>query len=78
MSRAHQEFVDFIASGSTPSGVVDFAPSQETKDRVADLLHREKTSELTPEERSELAHYMEIEHIMRLAKARARELVASE
>lgn len=73
MVVAYGEFVDFIAAGTTPQGVVDFCPSDATKERVADLLHREKTTGLGPEEKSELAHYMRIEHVMRLAKARARQ-----
>lgn len=39
---------------------------------MAELLHREKTAGLAEEESSELNHYLEIEHILRLAKARAR------
>ncbi len=74
--RAYNEIVDFIASGTTPQTVASFCPSLDSKDRVADLITREKTSELTAEERSELDHYFQIEHIMRLAKAKARKLVA--
>jgi hypothetical protein len=48
------------------------------KKRVADLIHREKTTGLSPEEESELDHYMQLEHLMRLAKARARRYVTSE
>jgi hypothetical protein len=72
MIRAYDEFVDFIASGTTPQGVVDFQPSEAVRRHVANLIQREKNGELTAEERSELDHYMQIEHIMRLAKARAR------
>jgi hypothetical protein len=72
MIRAYEEIVDFIASGTTPQAVAHFEPSQETKDRVADLIHREKTGGLTPEETSELDHCLRMEHLMRLAKARAR------
>jgi len=40
--------------------------------RVLTLLAREKAaSSLTPTERSELEHYLRLEHLMRLAKARA-------
>jgi len=31
---------------------------------------------LTPEESSELAHFVELEHILRMAKARARLILA--
>lgn len=74
MIRAYDEIVEFIASGTTPAGVLEFRPSESTKDRVADLIHREKTSGLSTEETSELDHYLHTEHIMRLAKARARVL----
>ena len=35
-----------------------------------------KASSLPAEDKSELDHYLEIEHLMRLAKARARHLLA--
>jgi hypothetical protein len=38
----------------------------------------EKTSALSPDEKSELDHYMQLEHLMRLAKARARRYVGNE
>ena len=72
MIRAYDEIVEFIAAGTTPDSVARFEPSQQTKDYVADLIHKGKTSNLTPEESSELDHYMQLEHLMRLAKARAR------
>ncbi len=74
MIRAYDEIVEFIANGTTPATVAHFEPSQQTKDYVADLIHKEKTSTLTAEESSELDHYMKLEHLMRLAKARARTL----
>ncbi len=72
MIRVYDEIVEFIASGTTPQTVAGFSASVESKNRVAVLIAREKTSELTVDERSELDHYLEIEHIMRLAKAKAR------
>ena len=42
------------------------------KARVADLIYREKTVGLSPEEKTELDGYMATEHRLRLAKARAR------
>lgn len=73
MIRAYQEIVDFIASGSGPSSVAGFELSTATKEYVAYLIHREKTCGLSAEERSELDHYLEYEHLMRLAKAKANE-----
>lgn len=74
--RAYEEVINFIAAGTTPDNVVAFRPSEETKQRVADLLRREKTTGLTPDELSELDRYMQLEHLMRLAKARARKYLS--
>ena len=64
--------LEIIAAGTTPDAVARFEASSEAKDRVADLIHREKTTGLTPDETSELDHFVKLEHVMRLAKARAR------
>lgn len=69
-TKAYDEIVDFIAR-NTPQAVIDFRPSEETRTRVFDLIAREKKDGLEPDEKVELDHYMEIEHIMRLAKAKA-------
>jgi len=69
----YEEFVDFLAAGTTPQGVVDFHPSEATKLKVADLLVRQKAGELSADENAELNHFLQIEHLMRLAKARARQ-----
>lgn len=77
-TRAYEEVVDFIAAGPSASQVAAFRPSEQARRRVADLIRREKTAGLTREEASELEHYLQIEHLMRLAKARARTHLASE
>lgn len=76
LTRAYEEVVDFIAAGATSDHVAAFRPSEATRQRVADLLRREKAATLTAEERSELEHYLQLEHLMRLAKARARQHLA--
>ncbi len=76
--RAYEEIIDFIASGTSPQAIIAFKPSEKTKQRVADLIHNEKTGVLSSEEKSELDHYMQLEHLMRLAKARARQHIAHE
>jgi len=72
MTRAYEEIVDFIARGSRPSDVAAFQPSHEARMQVERLIELEKHQPLTPQEASDLAHFLELEHIMRLAKARAR------
>ena len=78
LMRAYDELIDFIAGGSSPRDVADFRPSEATRLRVWELVAREKESRLTSDETSELNHYMELEHLMRLAKARARRLLRDE
>lgn len=68
--KAYDEVVDFIAANN-PRGVLAYRPSKETKDRVADLIFREKSEGLPHDEKSELDHTMMMEQLMRLAKARA-------
>jgi hypothetical protein len=74
--KAYEEVVDFIASGTSPDAVAAFKPSDTVRERVRELLYFEKTRGLTLEETSELDHYMQLEHLMRLAKARARKYVS--
>ena len=71
MTRAHEEIIDFIARGTTPTEVADFRPSAEARCRVEDLLQLEKHGGLSAEEAAELSDYLQLEHLMRLAKARA-------
>ena len=54
-----------------------FRPSEATTQHVSELIYREKTTGLSPEEKAELDHYMLLEHVMRMAKIRARQLLHS-
>jgi hypothetical protein len=78
MTRANEEVIDFIAAGTSSRDVVMFQPSETAKARVAELIQREKTTGLSPEEIAELNHYLHLEHVMRLAKARARAHLVNE
>jgi hypothetical protein len=71
-NRAYEEVIDFLAAGTSPDNIVAFRPLEEVKQRVAHLIELDKSDALTPEEKSELEHYVQLEHLMRLAKARAR------
>ena len=70
--RAYGEVNDFIAAGATPDEIATFRPSETVKQRVAELVRREKTDGLTAAETSELEHCLLLEHLMRVAKARVR------
>jgi hypothetical protein len=75
---AYEEIIDFVAAGANPQGIIDFHPSPAAKAKVADLLEREKTTGLSPEEQSELDNFLQLEHFMRLAKAKARGHISHE
>ena len=74
--NAYQEIVDFFAKGTTPEMMINFQVSEETKERVADLIFAEKTTGLTREQKEELDHFLLLEHIVRLAKAKARQYIS--
>lgn len=75
--RAYDEIVDFIAAGPSSESVASFQPSETSRKRVLDLIAREKSTGLSCDETSELDHYLQLEHLMRLAKARARQHLTS-
>jgi hypothetical protein len=75
--KAYEEIVEFIAS-LRPRELVEFKPSESARQRVWDLLERQKAAPLPAEERAELDHSLEVEHLMRLAKARARHFLTHE
>jgi len=71
--KTYSEIVDLFARGASTAEVLAFRPSQETQERVRVLLERNAADELTEEEATELEHFGELEHLMQLVKARARE-----
>lgn len=76
VSPAYLEIIDFIAAGTTPEAVSQFRPSPEAQRRISDLLEREKECGFQPEEKAELDHFLELEHILRMAKAKARQILS--
>jgi 16S rRNA A1518/A1519 N6-dimethyltransferase RsmA/KsgA/DIM1 with predicted DNA glycosylase/AP lyase activity len=65
--------VSTFAVGSTPEGVVAFRPSPTVEKRVVRLVKRSKAESLSAKEQSELEGYLQLEHIMIMARARARQ-----
>ena len=75
-NKVYDEVIEFIAA-SSPQNAIAFRPSEEAKAHVADLIFREKTEGISEDEKSELDHYLQIEHLMRLAMARAHHYLAN-
>jgi hypothetical protein len=72
----YMELVDFVARGATAEEVANFRPSPEAQKRVAELLERQRESELTEEETAELDAFVQLEHILGLARAKAQLILA--
>jgi hypothetical protein len=66
---ATEEIIDVLAEAPN---VLTFKPSDSARNRVWELIDREKCGSLSEEEKYELDQYSQMEHLMRLVKARAR------
>ncbi len=66
--NAYDELIDVIATGPAAEQIIHFRASAENQRRVEDLLSREKSDSLTLKETAELDHYLQFEHLVRLAK----------
>jgi hypothetical protein len=71
-ATACDEIIDFIVAGKSPEQIDAFRPPEGTLARVSHLIERAKADALSPEERSELDDFLQLEHLMIMAKARAR------
>jgi hypothetical protein len=70
---AYLELVDFLAAGVTPASLISFRPSEVAQARIADLIAREHQGTLPADEVQELDDFLRLEHLMIMAKARARQ-----
>ncbi|MBD2292029.1 hypothetical protein H6G06_00670 [Anabaena sphaerica FACHB-251] len=76
--KVYDEIVDFIAAGTTPQSVINFHISETAQNRLEDLIDKAKNNELTKEEKRELDIFLNLEHIIRLAKAKAHKYINTE
>lgn len=70
----YDDFAEFIA-GLSPDKILAYYAPERVQQRVEYLVERKKEGSITPAEASELEKYFLFEHIVRLAKARALQLV---
>jgi hypothetical protein len=69
---AYTEVIDFIVSRVNPEALLQFQPSEANQRRVTELIEGQHNGTLSAEEASELNEYLQIEHLMIMAKAQAR------
>lgn len=63
--------MDILASRPTSEEILALKPSSDLQTRVTDLLARSKEFPLSQAEETELDRYLMLEHLVRLAKAKA-------
>jgi hypothetical protein len=73
--RLYGELADLLAQGGGPEAILAFRSSDTVQERAYDLIYKQRDGALTPEEERELNAFVEREHILRLAKVRARLLL---
>ncbi|EGJ34265.1 MULTISPECIES: hypothetical protein [Moorena] len=75
--KIYDEFINFIAQGTSPESVTNFKYSEATKEQIDDLVERAKLGDLSPSEKNELEQFLVVEHLIRLTKARAHQYLKS-
>jgi hypothetical protein len=65
------EVLEFLASLPNPEAIIALRPSKTLQAQLSMLLEKNRTGGLTPDEEQLWQHYQYLEHIVRMAKARA-------
>ena len=65
------EVLETLAGLPTPEEILALRPSEALQTRMSDLLEKNRTEGLSTAETQEWEHYQYLEHIVRMAKARA-------
>ena len=63
--------LEILAGLPSPTEILALRPSEALQTRLNVLLEKNKTEGLTPEEEEEWEKYQYLEHLMRIAKAKA-------
>jgi hypothetical protein len=69
--RGMAEVLEFLASLPSPEEISSLRPSKILQKRVEELLEKNRSDGLTPEEEEEWERYEYLEHLVRIAKAKA-------
>lgn len=65
------EVFEILAGIPTPTEILALRPSEALQARLSVLLEKNRTEGLTPEEEEEWERYQYLEHLIRIAKAKA-------
>ena len=70
--KPFEEIVSFIASAAGEKRLSAFRPTKAAEQRVSSLVEKLKDGMIRPAERRELELFVQLDHVMSLAKAKAR------
>lgn len=70
-ARLYRTILDFLANAPTAEQIASYTPFPEIKQRLRDLLDRERDGNLIPVEHAELDELERIEHLVVMLKAGA-------
>ena len=69
--KGASEVLETLAALPTPEEILALRPSADLQSRIGALLEKNRDTGLTPPEEQEWEQYQYLEHLVRLAKARA-------
>lgn len=67
----YEQVLDFLVESPSPQEIIAFRPSAAVQRRFSDLLALNRERDLTAAEEEELDHYIQIDRMMSLLKAKA-------
>lgn len=73
----YEQVLDFLAASPSAQEIINFRPSPEAQSRFSELLEVNRQQTLTLAEREELNHYIRIDQMVSLLKAKAYHLGCS-
>ncbi len=65
------EVLEFLATLPTPEEIIALRPSEALQAQISNLLEKNRTQGLTPAEEQIWEQYQHLEHLIRMAKAKA-------
>jgi hypothetical protein len=69
----YEDLVDLLAESAAPDKLLSYQLSREKQQRLDDLLSKNREGTLSAAESAELDVFEQIEHVVRLLKAKVRE-----
>lgn len=67
----YEEVLDFLAGGPSSKEIVEYKPPSATQQRFSDLLETNNLGNLSSEDEMELDHYIQMDRMLSLLKAKA-------